>query len=312
MPTIYYFCLDAPQPSGGVKTLYRHVHLLNRIGFDAAIVHQKRGFRLDWHGYDVPVIWAEDRPPLTSADCLVIPEVMPEIMAQTAAFGGRRLVIALSWQPGYSRLRPGQSWRDFGIEEVITCSSVIQRWLKWSMGVDATLFQRCVDPEQYYFAPAEKEQRIAYMTRKDRSGEWLQGVLSQRDGDLKKFSWLALRNLTEKEYARALRGSQIFLPTTQQEGMHISVLEAMACGALVIGYSGVGGGEYMVGSGPTQNCVLVENGNLPELGIVLEQTLRVWSQNEGAFAPIIQNGLVTARSFQNPETEIESLRHIFG
>ena len=82
MTRIFYFSPDFPQPSGGVKTLYRHVHRLRELGFNAAIVHQKHGFRAAWHRFDVPVVWLEDRPQFSAADVLVFPEVMADAVRQ--------------------------------------------------------------------------------------------------------------------------------------------------------------------------------------------------------------------------------------
>ncbi len=45
---IYVLCPDHNTPSGGIKKLYRHVDVLNRHGFSAAILHRKQGFRCTW------------------------------------------------------------------------------------------------------------------------------------------------------------------------------------------------------------------------------------------------------------------------
>src|SRR5262245_31016929 len=127
MARILYFCPDFPQPSGGTKTLYRHVWRLRQLGFEAAIVHQRHGFTLTWHEYAAPVLWLEDRPTFGPADVCVFPEVMLDYIRQTQGFGGQRVVIALSWAPAYHRLRPGERWQDYGITQVITKSPLIKR-----------------------------------------------------------------------------------------------------------------------------------------------------------------------------------------
>jgi glycosyltransferase involved in cell wall biosynthesis len=313
MATIYYFCPDATQPSGGIKTLYRQVQLLNDAGQEAAIVHQNPGFRVEWHGYKVPVVAAAELPPLNSGDCLVIPEVMPGVMAGTSGFAGRRLVIALSWQPAYYQLRPDQRWQDFGIEEVITCSPTIQRWVRWRMGIEPQMFERCVDPGLYYRPdPGLKEQQIAYTSRKRGLGAHLQGVLERKRRFAGHYSWQALHGLSEGDYAAALRSALVFLPSTLQEGMHISVLEAMACGALVVGFNGVGGGDYMEAHGPDQNCILAENGNLPELGMLLEEVLGQLLEDPDRHRRVVRNALATAQRYQDAQAERDSLLAIFG
>ena len=312
MARILYFCPDFPQPSGGIKTLYRHVQRLGGMGFDAWIVHQKRPFRVTWHGYDAPTLWLSERPQFAPQDVLVIPEVMQQIIQQTVRFAGKRLVIALSWSPAYWNLPPGQTWHSYGIRRVITKSPLIQRYLRWSMGLEATLISEYVDRTRYRHAPEAKRPKVCYLTRKDRSAAWLHGVLSAKGEPFTDFEWMPLREFGEDEYAGHLREATVYVTTNMQEGMNTSVLEAMACGCLVVGYSGIGGGVYMEREGLSQNCILVENGNVPALGEQLESVLRQLADDPKSFGWVIENGLQTARAYQNPDDEAASLRAVFA
>ena len=312
MSRILYFCPDFPQPSGGIKTLYRHVQRLAGMGFDAWIVHQQRPFLVTWHGYEAPALWLSERPQFAPQDVLVIPEVMPQIMQQTASFAGERIVIALSWSPTYWNLPPGQTWSSYGIKNIITKSPLIQRYLRWSMGIEATLISEYVNCERYCFTPEAKRPKVSYLTRKDRSAGWLQSVLCAKGGPFSDLEWMPLRELSEDEYARHLRETSVYVTTNMQEGMNTSVLEAMACGCLVVGYSGIGGGVYMKGDGLSQNSILVENGNVPALGEQLENVLLQLSADPAAYGRVIENGLQTARAYQNPDDEANSLRAVYA
>lgn len=312
MARILYFCPDFPQPSGGIKTLYRHVQRLGEIGFDAWIVHQKHPFRAAWHGLDAPTLWLSQRPELTRQDVLVIPEVMHQVMRQTARFAGERIVIALSWSPTYWNLPQGSSWRSFGISRVITKSPLIRDYLRWSMDIEAELVRENVSRSEYFFEAAAKRPKVCFLTRKERSASWLQQALCAKGSPFTEFAWMPLRELNEFDYARQLREASVYVTTNMQEGMNTSVLEAMACGCLVVGYSGIGGGVYMQPEGPGQNCLLVENGDLPALGRLLESTLVQLAGDPAAFAPVAANGLRTAAAFQDPAREAESLRAVFA
>src|SRR3954467_2322635 len=72
-PAIYFFCPDLPHVLGGVRQTYRHVDVLNENGFDAAIVHRKRGFKPTWFEHRPPVKYE----PLTlgKSDISVYPEI---------------------------------------------------------------------------------------------------------------------------------------------------------------------------------------------------------------------------------------------
>lgn len=311
MARILYFCPDFPQPSGGTKTLYRHVYRLRQLGYEAAIVHQRRGFTLTWHGYTVPALWLEDRPRFGVEDTLVFPEVMLDYIRQTRNFGGRRVVFALSWALDYARLRPGERWQDFGISRVMAKSPVVKHFLEWYMEIAVSLVDEFIDPARYFRQPGSKQPQIAYLTRKDDTGTWLQAVLNRKGGPLSTYQWLPLRNLEEDMYAHHLRDAAVYVTTTTQEAMNVSVLEAMACGCLVVGYSGVGGNAYMVGQGERQNCILVENGNLPLLGETLEQVLRDLVADPQRYDPVRDNAVATAQVYQDPVREAQSLKDFF-
>ena len=309
---IRYFCPDYPQPSGGVKTLYQHVNCLSSAGIDAAIVHQKRDFRLDWHVYPAPVIWLEDRPQFGADDILVFPEVMPDLIRQTRGFAGQRVVISLSWLPSYTKLQAGERWQDSGISHVIATSPAVARHLSWSMQIHVTLIPALIHPELYFYRPADKTPSVAYLTRKDGSGEWLRGVIGRRGVAPPSYEWTPLRNLDERSYADAMRKTSVFVTTTMQEGLHRSVLEAMACGCLVIGFDAIGGADFMAGEGAGHNCLSVENGNLLRLGQVLEDTLQQLQRMPGAFDAIRANAVATAQRYQDVDAERESLIAFFA
>lgn len=312
MPRIFYFCPDFPQPSGGIRTLYRHVSRLCALGLDAYLVHQQHGFSLTWHDYRVPVIWLADRPQFAAGDIWVLPEVMVDLVRQTQSLPVRKVVLALSWAPAYNRLRPGERWQDLGVEQVITKSPLIKRYLEWSMAIPVTLIPDYIDANRYRYEPEQKLRQVAYLTRKDASAEWLQGILRRRNPALTAYSWQALRNMDEASYAQHLRTAAVFVPTTLQEGMHVSVLEAMACGALVVGFSAIGGNDYMVGEGNAQNCILVENGNLPLLGERLEEVLVELLAHPQRYDPIIAQALQSAHRYQDPAAEEQALRAFFS
>ncbi len=311
MPSIFYFCPDFRLPSAGIKRLYRHVHHLNQIGFNASIVHHKKGFSLSWHGIRVPILWMEDLPPFERDSVLVFPEVMSSLIQQTQCLTIPRIVIALNWAFIYRNLPAGMNWKDFGISKAITPSPFVKRFIEWAMGLDVTLIENYLDTTRYVYQPEIKSNNITYISRKDLSGEILRSIFERKKGPLRHYKWIRLGNLDEEHYARQLAHSKIFLATSQEEGLPTSVLEAMASGCIVIGYSGLGGNDFMRGDGPKQNCMLVENGDYLALGKCLETVVDTLTNERLRCEPLIANALQTAHAFRSQEREVESLRRFF-
>src|SRR2546423_8017863 len=102
--TVFYRCPDKDYPVGGIRVIYRHVDILNRNGFDAAVLHHYYPFRCTWFENDTRVAHevrypdlplpvraakrAVGRPASTDPvpalelgadDVLVLPEVMPRV-----------------------------------------------------------------------------------------------------------------------------------------------------------------------------------------------------------------------------------------
>jgi glycosyltransferase involved in cell wall biosynthesis len=309
---IYYVCPDIAIPSGGVKRLYRHVHLLNRLGFDAVLVHGKRPFCVTWHGYQVPTTWLSEFPALSAGDVVVSPDTMPSVLRALRHSSCQRVVLALAWVPSLLRLEPGESWSDYGVREVITPSPVIAEYVSWAMGLKTTILADYVDPSLYFHKPGEKSDSIVYISRKDPAGDILRAARWARSAPFDRFQWVPCKDLAQVDYARALRAARVYLPPSAMEGSNTSVLEAMACGCIVVGYNGVGGRAYMRGAGLDQNCVLVDNGDLPAFGPALESVLRLLASDGQAFAPIIANALATASPYQDEEAESRSLAGFYS
>ena len=64
---LYYLCPDYDSHAGGVRVIYRHVDLLRRNGYEAFVVHERRGFRDTWFKSETPVLaWSRQRHRFTT------------------------------------------------------------------------------------------------------------------------------------------------------------------------------------------------------------------------------------------------------
>jgi len=306
MSRICYFCPDFSLPSGGTKCLYRHVFQLNRLGCDAYIVHSKRGFKITWHGYDVPVLWLDDWVMFGPQDICVFPEGMTQMMKQSRDFNLCRVVVALSWSYIYERLPAGEDWSDYGIANVITPSRTTKEFVEWSMNIPTVLISDYVDGARFAYRPDRKIRKISYMSRK--SGDFLAEILRKKGGPPARYHWMRLLDLNEDQYASELVESRVYVASGSREGANISVLEAMSAGCVVVGFSGIGARDYMIAQGAAQNCVLVENGDLLALGRAVEGVVGHLERDADHFSPLIRNAVATASRYQDFDQEGNCLK----
>ncbi|MFA6914878.1 MAG: glycosyltransferase [Parachlamydiales bacterium] len=127
----------------------------------------------------------------------------------------------------------------------LVCSQDSQEYLKYSFqSLPVYVCQCCIDLEQFTYTPQKKKQ-IAFMPRKceDHLVQIL-CMLKQR-GHLDNWNLVPLTGMPQEELVQTLQDSAIYLSTSYQEGFGLPPAEAMACGAVVIGYHGEGGKEYI-------------------------------------------------------------------
>jgi hypothetical protein len=304
---VCYFSPDYSLPSGGVRTLYRHVLQLNRRQRPAVVVHTRSGFRTSWHGIDVPVVWLEDRARFEPDDVLVFPAGAVTLMRDSARWPNPRIVAALAWSSIYEQLPPDCDWTDFGIRHVLSPSPTIARFVEHSMRLPVTLIPEVVDIHRYRNRPELKEDRICFAPRKSAVGAILQRICTRLGSAAGRYHWVPLLDLAESDYAAELARARIFLATNSREGANVSVLEAMAAGCIVVGFSGVGGNDFMRGAGSRPNCVLVENENLPQFRERLEEVVARLAADATAFDDLIAAAVETAAAYAGLDAEADAL-----
>ena len=301
---IYYICPDLPNPSGGVKRIYQHVEILRSEGYPAYILHFKAGFKISWFTNDVPVRYMHDQIQWNPTDILVFPEGIPAIIKKFQSTPFRKIVIALSHSYIFPQLPFGENWKDYGVDTVLTPSKTIMEFVKNTMGIENIfLFKTSIDHSVFNDDSKNKILQIAYISRKDGTAEIIEKIMKLKNILI---DFVKIENKSISEYAEILKKSSIFLTTTYHEGIHRSVIEAMACGCICVGYDAIGAKEYIVAAGEKQNFVHVENMNYIELVNKLEATAQLIKNNSPDITKIRENAIKTAAGFSS-EGEKQSI-----
>jgi len=300
---IFYFCPDFDQPSGGIKQIYEHVELLCENGYDAYVVHLKEGFRPQWVSSLVPIIYFSQAPSLYPDDAIVIPEGLPDVMKSFKSLCCQKVVIALSTLFIFQKMPLGENWKDYDIQWAMAGSKVIEDFVRDSMGIDNIYsIAISIDHDLFYYAEDLKKQQAAYMVRKDSCSPMVEKIVKSRDPSLNELEFVKIENLTIDDYAQQLRQSDIFLTTSLAEGIHKSVLEAMACGCICIGFDGIGPREYIIDSGDRQNFICAESANFIDLAEKFAAVVEMMKRNDPKIEVIRQNAISTAGRYC-PELE---------
>jgi hypothetical protein len=272
--TVYYLCPDDDKPSGGIRVVYRHVDLLNAAGVDAAVLHERPGFRVGWFGNDTRVLAARDVT-LGRDDLLVVPEYYGPGLGSLPA-GARKVIFnqnaySTFAQVPFAGTGAGAPYAGVpGIAALLTVSQDNAALLRHAFPeLPVHVARVVVDERVFHPGGAPAGRRIGYMPRRRaEEQEQLLHILRGR-GVLDGWELAPIDGMTEAQTAEALRACAVFLSFSEREGFGLPPAEAMASGAYVVGFTGLGGRDFF----DPAFCAPVAEADLLAFAIAVEAAL---------------------------------------
>jgi hypothetical protein len=258
--TVYYLCPHVDRPIGGIRTIYRHVDILNAAGIAATVVHAPDGFSCTWFDHATQVTGARSVA-ISRQDVLVVPEWYGPCL-KALPIGPRIVVFNQNAYRTFSGLDDavdsGAPYRGVpGLEEILVVSRDNADYMRFAFPeLPVTQVRNAVDPALFYPPDQPPEWRIAWMPRKRADAAHQVLRLLAAHGSLKDWELVPIMDRTEAETAGLLRSCAIFLSFSSQEGFGLPPAEAMACGCYVVGFPGLGGREYF---GPSFSSPIEED-----------------------------------------------------
>ncbi len=289
---IYYWSPDYRTPVGGVKILYRHVDILNRNGYEASVLHRHRGFRCTWFENTTRISYI-GKTNLRDDDYLVIPEnygslyINPSSRPKAAKVFNRlfanpagKVIFnqnTYNTFAGHTASRDDLRtvYKDEGITAAMVVSDDNKEYLAFAFP-DIRIFRihNAINRDLFAFQENKKRQ-ICFMPRKNPEHAIQVINLLGHRGDLDGFAVVPIEGKTEKETARIMQESLIFLSFGYPEGFSLPPAEAMSCGCIVVGYHGMGGREYF----NPNYCFPVEMGDILEFAKQVRKVLETSRNN---------------------------------
>ncbi|MBG0791886.1 MAG: glycosyltransferase family 1 protein [Desulfovibrionaceae bacterium] len=242
----FIFLPPVAKPTGGVTILRQMADILHQSGREAFLVARGQGgWKPEGLADAAPVVeWADLR--LTGSDLWLVPEGWVNALAPGLEAGALCLNYVQNWAYLFSALPPGVDWHSLSVE-FLAVSDPVSRFIKEATLKDAPVLRPGID-RSVFFAPDAKPEgvvNVAYMPRKNKApAAQIRAIHSHRCG-ADCINWLPVENMTASQVADTLRSAHIFLATGFPEGCPLPPLEAMACGCLPVGFTGLGGLDYM-------------------------------------------------------------------
>lgn len=242
-PRILYLSKNFGFPLGGVRAAHHHVRLLCANGFDAAIALVGESKRPHFED-DVPVVDGRAGLETDARDVVVFPEPWHTDIVSSRRRPMRRFVFVQNHFYMWYGLAGAPDFAALGVERVFCSSEVIATYF-------GRVFPGPPPPVVHYgidgalFHPRRKRAQIAFMPRKmEKEARFIRETFLRLHPALSTWRWVAIDQVDEREVARILGESAIFLSLGRLEGLGLPPLEAMAAGCIVVGFLGDGGREF--------------------------------------------------------------------
>ena len=228
--------------TGGIKTAHRHAELLSELGFDAC-VFQPEGAP-NWFESKARLITARSFAPEAN-DVLVFPEVLNGTLAELAQarLPAKKVLFCQAQFYALFNAVPPARYRELGFARVACQSTIAKGFLERVLGLSNVAVIPCaIDPALFH--PRPKSREVALIPKKlPREAAAIQAIFMLKYPKLG-LGWQIVENRTERETAEIFGRAEIVLSLPFLESFGLVPLEAMASGAIVVGFDGNGGQEY--------------------------------------------------------------------
>ena len=327
---LYFFTLDTKgNPTAGIANIYEHVKILNELGYNASILHEKNDYKLrgneegqgiaEWLGEEyaqLPHVSIEGQQlKVGPADFIIIPEIFSNIMDQVKSFPCKKVVFSQSYDYLLELLPIGKRWNvDYGFNDVITTNVKQAQYLSTLFpGINLHLVPVSIPS---YFKASEKPKVpvVALHTRNQSDAAKIAKAFYLQFPMYKWISFKELRGLPRQEFAEELGKACLAVWVDDTAGFGTFPLEAFESDTTVIGKIPNLVPEWMESTDEEGNNVIKTNGvwtnttlNIPEL---IATYLKVWL--EDAIPAELTQAINDSKGQYTSEKQLEAITQVYG
>lgn len=327
---LYFFTLDTKgNPTAGIANIYEHVKILNELGYNASILHEKNDYKLrgneegqgiaEWLGEEyaqLPHVSIEGQQlNVGPADFIIIPEIFSNIMDQVKSFPCKKVVFSQSYDYLLELLPIGKRWNvDYGFNDVITTNVKQAQYLSTLFpGINLHLVPVSIPS---YFKASEKPKVpvVALHTRNQSDAAKIAKAFYLQFPMYKWISFKELRGLPRQEFAEELGKACLAVWVDDTAGFGTFPLEAFESDTTVIGKIPNLVPEWMESTDEEGNNVIKTNGvwtnttlNIPEL---IATYLKVWL--EDAIPAELTQAINDSKGQYTSEKQLEAITQVYG
>jgi len=284
---VFYLSPTSNTPIGGIRVFYLHAEVLTKNKIPAFVVHSSDWFKCNWFNSNAYTVsfFKMLRYFSKKQDLLVIPEIW---IKDVKLFTDIKNIIIFVQNYGFLDIKSAIKYKKK--VKFITCGQFITNKLKDDLNIDSKIIYT---PVGKMFMPNKmirNKKRIMYLARKHINDALY--IKNKIFNEFPEYEFIGVKKIPKREdLVKEYQKSNIFLALSYPEGFPFPPIEAMACGCLVVGYTGGGGNEFMVDN---ETAFVAKDGNADELYKKLKKAITL-SDNESE--KIRQNAVKKAKEY---------------
>lgn len=239
---IVYLSWPATEISGGIKLAFRHVEVLRQAGMEAVIA-TPGGEPPAWFDTDAPVI--DVSAVVREKDVLVFPENHEGLLSFFANWPNRKLVFCQNHFMIHRGLSGRPDYSSYGISGIICEGVHVAEFCRRRFpGQPISLVPVVIDRELFCFQSQKKLQIAFAPSKRPLEAAFIQDLFRADNPEFRSIPWVEISDMTERDVARTLKETAVYLSLCRFEAIPMTPLEALASGCVVAGFTGFGGREY--------------------------------------------------------------------
>lgn len=311
MTRIVYVIFSGGGVQGGQKMILRHVETLRELGFDAVAYTTSRNTMPTWFEHHAPIqVDAELRPD----DIVVAPDDAMITLRQLTTLRQRAVVMvqghinfAADSLPAIDAFPPAK------FPVFLTVSHTVAAAVRRLYPQAEVGMARAFADERVFRPGSERSEAVAMIPRKrPHEAAAIANMFLKVRPAHKDIRWRLIEKRPEAEVAAILGASSHFVSLSRLEGLGMTPLEAMACGALVVGFPGLGGRDFAT----ADNGFWVPDDDCEAAADALYEAVEVYHAGGPELARRREAGYETARQWSHAafSRELEEfwMRHAPG
>jgi len=202
---------------------------------------------------------------------------------------------------------PPEEYRSIGFARVACQSEIAKGFLERVLHFDNVAVIPCF-VDSALFRPREKSMQIAAIPKKlPREAAAIHSVFRLKYPELASVPWAILEDRNEREIADTFGRSTIVLSLPFLESFGLVPLEAMASGAIVIGFHGHGALEYAT----ADNGYWFPSDHIEETADALAHVIGAFRTKDPSILKMVEAGQATAARYSKDAAR-DALRAFYG